>query len=301
MNGTTAALMTHAYKNRIVIPAFNIPYLPMMEPVTAALREARVFGLIEVARLEWEKFSAKSMKAVKDMYDKYKDQRFTRLHLDHVPVIDEDNRQVDYLSIIKEAIELGYESVMVDGSRLSLEKNIAATRSVVELAHSNNIAAEAELGAVVGHEDGPVPPYDELFESGKGFTDIKEACKFVKETQVDWLSVAFGNIHGAISKAKKSEKKVEARLDIEHLRKLQIAAGIPMVLHGGSGIQQQYILQAVENGISKINIGTTIRQAYEKYMHQSARKAFQAVYDNVYNLVTNELCIAGRADTIDHD
>ena len=293
-----SALMLRAYQKKIVIPAFNIPYLPMMEPVIAALRYTKTFGLIEVARLEWEKFSSKSMKAIRDTYEKCKDERFTRLHLDHIPVIDEDHELVDYLSIIKEAIELGYESVMVDGSRLPLEENIVATRSVVELAHSCNIPVEAELGAVVGHEDGPMSSYEELFESGQGFTDIQEASKFAKETNVDWLSIAFGNVHGAISKAKQSEKKIAARLDIEHLKKLQNVVSIPMVLHGGSGIQQQYILEAIENGITKINIGTTIRQAYETHMNESAEKAYQAVYDSVCGLVINELYAAGKADKI---
>ena len=294
----TSDIMVLAYQNKIIVPAFNIPYLPIMEPVIAALRDTKTFGLIEVARLEWEKFSSKSMKAIRDTYEKYKDERFTRLHLDHIPVIDEDNKLVDYLSIIKEAIDLWYESVMVDGSRLPLEENIAATKSVVELAHFNNISVEAELGAVVGHEDGSMPPYAELFESGQGFTDIQKSGKFVKETKVDWLSVAFGNIHGAISKAKQSEEKVTARLDIKHLKQLQNVTSIPLVLHGGSGIQQQYILEAVENGITKINIGTTIRQAYEKHMNESAQKAYQTVYDSVCDLVTNELCITGQADKI---
>jgi fructose/tagatose bisphosphate aldolase len=69
-----------------------------------------------------------------------------------------------------------------------------------------------------------------------------------------------------------------------------------MVLHGGSGIQQQYILEAVRNGITKINIGTTIRQAYEKFMENSAMKAHKAVYDSVYELITKELLIEGTAD-----
>lgn len=293
-----SSIMLRAYQNKIVIPAFNIPYLPMMEPVTAALRDTKTFGLIEVARLEWEKFGAESTKAIRDTYAKCKDERFTRLHLDHIPVIDEDHKLADYLSIIKEAIGLGYESVMLDGSRLPLEENIAAAKSVVELAHSNNVPAEAELGAVVGHEDGPMPSYEELFASGQGFTDVQEAKKFVEQTNVDWLSIAFGNVHGAIAKAKKDETKIAARLDIDHLKKLQDAVGVPMVLHGGSGIQVEYIREAIANGISKINIGTTVRQAYEKYMNESLEKACQAVYDSVCDLVTNELSVAGKADKI---
>ncbi len=79
-----------------------------------------------------------------------------RLHLDHVPVIDEDNKVVDYVAILTEAVDLGYESVMIDSSRLSLADNIAATQKIV-MAHKKNVPVEAELGAVMGHEDGPMP------------------------------------------------------------------------------------------------------------------------------------------------
>ena len=294
----TATIVARAYRERTVIPAFNIPYLPMMEPVIAALRDTQTFGLIEVARLEWEKFGAGSMQAIRTTYEKHKDRRFTRLHLDHIPVIDEDHKRVDFLAVIREAIEVGYESVMVDGSRLPLQENINATRSVVEMAHANNISAEAELGAVIGHEDGPMPSYDELFESGQGFTNIEQARQFVQETGIDWLSIAFGNVHGAISKARQGEKKVAARLNIGHLRKIQDATHIPMVLHGGSGIQQHSILEAVKNGIVKINIGTTIRQAYEQQRDSSETHAVQAVYDKVCALVTHELVIAGSASKL---
>ena len=288
-------LMARAYQEQIVIPGFNIPYLPMMAPVVSALRDTESFGLIEVARLEWEKFSAGSLAAIRDTYEKCKDERFTRLHLDHVPVIDEDHKLLDYQAIIREAIDLGYESVMIDGSRLSLEENIAATKAVVELAHPENMPVEGELGAVVGHENGPMPSYERLFTSKQGFTDLEELRKFVKETNVDWLSVAFGSVHGAISDAKRDEKKIEARLDIEHLRKLQNVAHIPMVLHGGSGIQRKYVREAIKNGISKINIGTILRQVYEKSLKNSAEDAIQATYDEVCYIVKEELGIAGKA------
>lgn len=293
-----SSLMMNAYKQRTIVPGFNIPYLPMMEPVVSALKDTESFGLIEVARLEFIKFEAESLEAVRNTYEKCKDERFTRLHLDHIPVIDEDELRVDYLPIIKQAIDLGYESVMVDGSRLPLDENIAATREVVELAHSHNIPVEGELGAIAGHEAGPIPPYEELYASGEGFTDVEEARRFVKETEVDWMSVATGNIHGAISVAKRSEKKVEARLNIEHFKKLQQAVPIPMVLHGGSGIQRKYILGAIINGISKINVGTVVRQAYESALEVSVKKGRQAVYDQVCLIIKEELGIAGNAKKI---
>lgn len=295
---TTKELMKNAWRARIVIPAFNMPYLPIMAPVVRALQDANSFGLIAVSRPEWEKFEAKSLRAVREEYERVKDERVTRLHLDHVPVVDEDGQTVDYQGIIAEAIELGYQSVMVDGSRLDLDENIAATRSVVDLAHAAGIAAEAELGAVLGHEVGPALPYEELFATGKGFTDPDQARKFVEQTQVDWLSIAVGSIHGAISEARRNERKVEARLNIEHLDRIRQAANVPFVLHGGSGIGKESIMAGIRHGIAKINIGTTVRQAYVAGIKTSAQNADQAVYDSVRTLLRDELEIEGTSSIV---
>lgn len=295
---STHALIVSARRAHTVVPSFNIPYLPMMEPVVSALRDTGSVGLIAVARLEWEKFASGSLAAFYEEYQRVKDERYTRLHLDHVPVVDEDLQQVPFLVIIEQAITLGFGSVMVDGSRLSLAENIAATKAVVECAHAAGIPVEAELGAVLGHEAGPLPDYEELFASGKGFTDPAEAQRFVQETGVDWLSVAIGNIHGAISGAAKSAKKPEARLQIDHLRTIAIATDVPLVLHGGSGIRKVSILEGVKNGIAKINVGTTLRQAYEATRGVSVATAQQAVYRAAIQVITEELEIAGSAQVI---
>ncbi|MGW8316393.1 MAG: class II fructose-bisphosphate aldolase [Bacteroidales bacterium] len=244
-------IMMAAWKKGIVIPGFNIPYLPMMEPVTRALKDTGAFGLVMVARLEWVKFKSGSMAKIRDEYEKLKDPYHTRLHLDHVPVIDEDQKTVEFEQIISEALDLGYDSVMIDGSRLSLEENIKATGLIVRMAHGKGIPVEAELGAVMGHEAGPLPPYEELFASGKGFTAPEEALQFIQESGADWLSVAIGNVHGAISRAARTEKKIEARLDIPQLKKISEAVQIPLVLHGGTGIGKEYLLQSFRNGIAK--------------------------------------------------
>jgi len=291
----TRELVLNAWKAGVVIPAFNIPYLPMMEPVVRALRDTRSFGLIAVARPDWEKFQARSPAAVRDEYQKVKDERHTRLHLDHVPVIDEDNRSVDYLALIAQALDLGYESVMVDGSRLPLDENIAAARRVADMARGRNVPVEAELGAVLGHESGPLPPYEELFASGKGFTDPAEARRFVRESGVDWLSVAIGNIHGAISEATRHQKKLEARLNIDHLDRIRAAAGVPLVLHGGSGIQKRFLLEAFRHGIAKINIGTAVRQPYEQNVQRSVGHAQEAVYQAAVAVIRHELEVEGSA------
>ncbi len=291
----TSDIINNASEAGVAIPAFNVPYLPMVEPVIRAVVDQDSFALIEVARLEWIKFESQSPAAVMAEFMKWNEPDYVRIHLDHVPVIDEDNLEVDYLSIIREAIELGYQSVMVDGSRLDLEGNIEATRQVVDLAHEAGIPCEAELGAVLGHEAGPLPPYEELFESGRGFTDVKEAERFVRETGCDWLSVAIGNIHGAVSSALKDRKKVEAKLNLEHLAKLRQATGVPLVLHGGSGVKREYLLAAIKKGIAKVNIGTEIRQAYESALGESDSVAVaqDAVYDRTCWLLRDYFGLAG--------
>jgi ketose-bisphosphate aldolase len=273
-------ILQNALRSGLAIPAFNVPYLPMVEPVIQAAVDQKSFALIETARLEWLKFEAGGPEMVAKEFFRWQDPDHVRLHLDHIPVIDEDGQRVDYLEIIQRAIELGYHSVMVDGSRLPLDENIAATRQVVELAHQAGIPCEAELGAVWGHEAGPLPPYDEIFASGQGFTRVDEARRFVAESRCDWLSVAVGNVHGAISKGLKDQKKIPARLNLDHLQSLARASSIPLVLHGGSGIPQEYVLASFKRGIAKINVATEIRQAYEAAL-RSANKV-SAAQDAVY-------------------
>jgi len=157
---------------------------------------------------------------------------------------------------------------------------------------------EAELGAVMGHEEGPLPPYEELFASGKGFTDPAEAKRFVEETGVDWLSVAIGNIHGAISAAAKGKKKVAARLNIEHLREIHTTTGIPLVLHGGTGIRKEYIIDSIRNGIAKINVATAIRQPYEQTLAQGIPAAQEAVYDAMLTVIKEDLEIENTANKL---
>lgn len=280
-------IIQNASKAGVALPAFNIPYLPMLEPVVRAVVDQNSFALIETARLEWIKFEAGGPEVIAREFFRWQNPEHVRLHLDHVPVIDEDGQRVDYLAIFQQAIDLGYHSVMVDGSRLPLDENIAATGQVAAMAHQAGIPCEAELGAVLGHESGPLPPYDELYASGKGFTKVDEARRFVIESGCDWLSVAIGNIHGAISRGTKDQKKIAARLNLEHLESLFRATAVPLVLHGGSGIPREYVLASFQKGISKINIATEIRQAYESSLQSSGKvsAAQDAVYERTCWLI----------------
>jgi fructose-bisphosphate aldolase class II len=290
-----ADIINAARRIGVVIPAFNVPYLPMVEPVVRAVVDQDSFALVETARLEWIKFESKGPAAVAKEFARWSQPEHVRLHLDHVPAIDEDNQLVDYAPIFKEALALGYESVMLDGSRLGLDDNIQSTRAMVELAHVQGVPVEAELGAVLGHEAGPLPPYEELFASGLGFTDVEEARRFVQQSGCDWLSVAIGNVHGAIAAGRKDQKKIQARLNLDRLAQLAQATGIPLVLHGGSGIKQEDVLGAGKYGIAKINVGTEIRQAYEAALKESGSqaKAQDAVYIRTVELLRDYLHLTG--------
>ena len=292
---TAAEIINNALSAGVAVPAFNIPHLPMIRPIVQAVVAQDAFAFIAVARPDWMKGAAGSPAAVLAEYTEWHDPDHVRLHLDHVPVIDEDDRAVGYLAIIAEALELGYHSVMVDGSRLVLEENIEATRRAVGLAHAAGVACEAELGRVLGHEAGPLPPYEEFFESGQGFTDVEEARRFVGESRCDWLSVAIGNVHGPLSEALKDKEKVKARLDLERLTELHQATNIPLVLHGGSGIPREYVLQAMKHGIAKINIATEVRQTYERALAKSGQEADaeEALYAHVCRLIGEYYGLAG--------
>ena len=291
-----------AIEKRTVIPAFNMPYLPMVKPVIQAIVEENSLAIIQVARLEWEKFQSQSLEAVAEEYAKYVQPGYTFLHLDHVPVIDEDYQKVDYMPIMERALQAGYESVMVDASRLSLADNIKATKSVADLAHQKGVVLEAELGSVVGHESGGIGmSYEELFHSKSGFTDVNEATRFVKEAECVWLSVAVGSIHGAIAENTRREKKPEAMLDIDHIKALRAATNIPLVLHGGSGIKQSYILEAIENGIGKINVGTEIRQPFEFALEEKPRDieyARQKVYERTRWVISELLKVTENREKL---
>ena len=282
-----------AKQERTVIPAYNVPYLPMIEPTVRAIVDENSIGMIQVARVEWKRFGAQSLEDVAREYFKYENTAHTLLHLDHIPVIDEENEEVDYLPILKRGIDAGYQSVMVDASRLDLQGNIDAVRLAVRLAHDNGIPCEAELGAVMGHESGPQIPYEELFSTKKGFTNTEEAKLFAKETGCDWLSVAVGSVHGAVAENLKFQKKPNARIDVAHVKEIYEATNIPLVLHGGSGIEKAYIQAGIKEGIAKINVGTEIRQAYLRVIEEKndVPAAQEAVYRKVREIISDMLYV----------
>ena len=145
------------------------------------------------------------------------------------------------IAVVKQALELGFTSVMLDASRASFEDNINLTRQVVEIAAAYHATVEAELGLVGGSEDGSE-------DHGIRCTDPGAAKKFCESTGIDCLAVAIGNSHG--------DYPVAPSLEFDVLAEIDRMTGVPLVLHGGSGITDGDFRKAIALGIKKVNIAT---------------------------------------------
>ncbi|NLP31320.1 MAG: ketose-bisphosphate aldolase, partial [Clostridiales bacterium] len=158
------------------------------------------------------------------------------LHVDHCPSF----------QTIVQCIQHGYTSVMIDGSMLPYDENVALVRKVVETAHYAGVAVEGELGRIGGTEDDMTVDEEDAF-----FTVPSEARTFVEDTGIDFLAVAIGTAHGIY--------KGEPKLQYERLSDIRKIVDLPLVLHGASGIQETSIKEAIRRGISKINIATELK------------------------------------------
>lgn len=159
------------------------------------------------------------------------------LHLDHGFTVER----------CKEAIDAGYSSVMYDGSKLSLEENIATTREVVDYAKKYNVSVEAEIGSVGGTEDGVT--------SGIKYADPNECYQLVEATNIDVLAAALGSVHGPYQGEPQLAFDLMKEIS-DHLK------DVPLSLHGGSGIPEHQIIQTIECGHAKINVNTECNQAW---------------------------------------
>jgi fructose-bisphosphate aldolase class II len=161
------------------------------------------------------------------------------LHLDH---------GTDFDQVVK-CIRSGFSSVMYDGSKLSLEENIAITRKVLEIGTPINVSVEAEIGKIGGTED-----LVHVKDEDAIYTDPEEARYFVEQTGIKSLAIAIGTAHG--------QYKGEPKLDFERLVKIKELTKIPLVLHGSSGVPDEAVQKAIKLGICKVNIDTNIREAF---------------------------------------
>ena len=196
------------------------------------------------------------------------------VHLDHGTSLD----------MIYKALRIGFTSVMIDASALPYEENLAVTKQVVEMAHAMNVSVEAELGRLVTGEAGSKEEATNL-KAEDYYTDPEEAKAFCKETGVDALAIAFGTAHGFYT--------AQPKLDFEVVKKVAEASGLPLVMHGGSGVSDEGFRMAIENGIRKINYYSymskagylaakgVIEEGKTSYLHDVEYAAAQAMKEDV--------------------
>lgn len=176
------------------------------------------------------------------------------------------------LEVIRQAIQCGFSSVMIDGSALPHAENIGLTQKVVALAHASGVSVEAEIGHVGGGEGSwEGSDVDESL-----YTNPADAQAFVEATGVDALAVAFGTVHGVF--------KGTPRLDIARLQAIKARVDVPLVMHGGSGVAEEDFVKAVRAGINKINLFTEISMAAvaKGVAHAQARENKVHFFELVY-------------------
>jgi len=237
---TAKELCEKARIGEYAIGAFNTSDLEITKGILEAARETHMPIIIETSEGEADFGGYKVfVDTVKDISEELG--VTVAINLDHGKS----------LETVKYAIDSGYSSVHIDCSKLEKEKNISLTKDVTELAHARGISVEGELGNVGGcsevHET-------ECKREEMVLTEPAEAVEYIKTTGIDIFAGSYGNIHGIY--------KNEPQLDIDRIKKISEGSGIPLSLHGGSGIPEEQIKAAISAGICKININTEIRKAY---------------------------------------
>ncbi|WP_027292578.1 class II fructose-bisphosphate aldolase [Robinsoniella sp. KNHs210] len=239
-------LLCKAQENGYAVPAFNVENMETVQGVIQAAEELNCPVILQTtpssvnyAGLDF--FTACVRNAIRN----------TRvpvaLHLDHGSSYE----------LAARAMKEGYSSVMIDGSQLNFEDNVALTSRVSELGKILGVSVEAELGSVGGKEDG-------LTSESVLLTNAAEAVEFAERTKVDSLAVAIGTAHGFY--------KGEPKLDINRLKEIKAAVDIPLVLHGTSGVPDEIVKECIKNGICKVNYATDLRNVFTKAVKLNMEK-----------------------------
>ncbi|GAA2003235.1 ketose-bisphosphate aldolase [Nakamurella flavida] len=243
LNGTD--LLGVAHRNDFAVPAFNISDYAMLNGVVRTCEELRSPVILAIHPDELSHIGTDVLPSV--LAKAHRASVPITVHLDHGASVEQ----------VLTAIQAGFTSVMIDGSLLPFEENVALTRRVVEIAHAVGVSVEGELGTI-GKTD------DEA-EDGTAtiiYTEPADAVSFVERTGVDSLAIAIGTCHGIYP----ASMKPALRLDL--LDEIRAAVDIPLVLHGGSNNPDDEIGRAARSGVNKINISSDIKVAYHDAMRE---------------------------------
>ena len=247
-------MLNKAKERHYAIPQFNINNLEWTKYILEKCNELNIpviLGVSEGAAKYMGGFLVVSS-MVKAMVESLKIKIPVCIHLDHGSTLEN----------CKSAIDAGFTSVMIDGSKYELKENIKLTKSVVDYAHERGVSVEAEVGHIGGTEDNV---------TGSILNATLEDCiELYKNTGIDSLAPALGSVHGFY--------KGEPNLDFTTMQNISSTLPIPLVLHGGTGIPEEKIKKAISCGISKININTDLQAVWSKAVREFLNKD-EKVYD----------------------
>ena len=237
---TNNELLSKAEKEGYAVGAFNTNNLEITLAIVEAASQERSPVILAVSPSAMEYAGVAYLSAIAKVASESVDVPVS-LHLDHGTSMEH----------VEAALDHGFSSVMIDGSKLPFEENLGLTRKVVELADAKGASTEGELGRLVGVEDTV-----SVSEREASMTDPDQAAEFVERTGVDALAVAIGNAHGWY--------KGRPDLDFDRLRVIKSKVSTFLVLHGASGIPDDMIREAGSIGVDKINIDTEVRDAFRQ-------------------------------------
>jgi len=280
-------IITDAEKKKVAVGHFNVSDLVTLKAILAAAAELNLPVIIGLSEGERDFVGVETAAAlVKSYRGEYNIPIY--LNADHTYSLDK----------VKDAVEAGFDAVIFDGAKLPLEDNIARTKEAVSYVKSvrPEVIVEGELG-YIGTSSEVLNAVPIGVAMGENLTTPEDAARFVKETGIDLLAPAVGNIHGMFKDIP------EPHLDISRIKEIRAAAGVPLVLHGGSGTSDQDFVAAIEAGVSLIHINTEIRVAWRKGIEQALRenpeevapyKLMGAAFQNVHDVVVARLRLFNR-------
>ena len=248
-------MLNKALECKYAVGQFNINNLEWTQAILAAAEEEKspvILGVSEGAARYMGGFKT-VVNMVKGLMEEMNITVPVAIHLDHGSSFEK----------CKAAIDAGFTSVMIDASHHPFEENVEITSKVVEYAHAHGVSVEAELGIVGGQED-------DVVADGVIYADPKECEELVKRTGIDCLAPALGSVHGPY--------KGEPKLGFKEMEEIRDLTGIPLVLHGGTGIPTEHIQRAISLGTSKINVNTENQMAFTRVVRELLAKD-EKVYD----------------------
>jgi len=272
-------ILKDAEEGKVAIGHFNISNIAASKAIIASAKELGLPILIGVSEGERDYFGINQVVAhVKSL----------REELDWPVYVNADHTYS--FERVKEAIDAGFDSVIFDGAKLSLEENIKVTKQCVDYARASgrDVLVEAEMG-YIGTSSNVM---DELPEGAQvsldEVTKPEEAKRFVEETGIDLFAPSVGNVHGMLRKVSNPE------LHIDRIREIKEAVGIPLVLHGGSGIKDENFTEAIKAGISVVHINTEIRKAW----YEATKKHLEEHPEDIAPYKVGKDAVAAMKDVI---